>query len=139
MTAPTAAPPTVPTFAAQILGWKRPEPVQKALKDFGYGVAGSGVKVWNYWDEDVPFPAAIDDIEWSALAMSNPKGEAMIVVSDWKDGGTVRVKPDCAALGIGSPFRAVNAETGAELQVKDGIVTVTLTKYDYILIRLKGL
>ena len=121
------------------LGWKRPEPVQKALKDFGYGVAGSGVKVWNYWDEDVPFPAAIDGIEWSALAMSNPKGEAMIVVSDWKDGGTVRVKPDCAALGIGASFSVVNAETGAELPVKDGIVTVTLTKYDYILIRLKGL
>lgn len=63
----------------------------------------------------------------------------MIVVSDWKDGGTVRVKPDCAALGIGSTFRAVNAETGAELPVKDGVVEATLAKYDFILIHLQGL
>ena len=124
-------------------GWYRPDEVKRALADFGYGVKGSGVRVWNYWDEDVKFPVEISGVEWSALAMSKRKvekegggGEAMIVVSDWKDGGTVRVKPDCAALGLGASFRAVNAETGAELPVKDGVVEVTLAKYDFAIIRL---
>jgi len=119
--------------------WYKPKEVADALKAFGYRQPGAGVKVWNYWDEDVAFPVAVDGIEWSALAMTNPKGEAMVVVADWKDGGTVRVKPDCAALGVASSFKAYNAETGAELPVKDGVVAATLAKYDFILIHLKGL
>jgi len=62
----------------------------------------------------------------------------MIVVCDWAEGGTVSVRPDCAALCIPSGFSAVNVETGADVPVEGGVVKVALKKHDYAIIKLKA-
>ena len=91
------------------------------------------VKVWNYWDEDVQFPAAIAGGETSALAFAHG-GRAVVVVSDWSGGAEYSVAPDAKALGLKAGFRARNAETGEEIAVSDGRVKVTLDKHDYAMV-----
>ena len=119
--------------------WYIPEKVAAALDAFGYRRPGAGVRVWNYWDEDVPFPLAIDGLEWSALAMSNGKGEAMAVVCNYENrAATARVRPDCVALRTADRFRAFDAETSAELEVSGGTISVTIAPYDFVVIRMRG-
>ena len=119
------------------LGWWKPETVKKALADFGYGVAGADVKVWNYWDEDVAFPVAIDGLEWSALAMAKGN-EALIIVCNYENrAATARVRPDAGTLGLAKGFGAVNAETGTALAVKNGVVEADLAPYDFVVMRLR--
>lgn len=104
----------------------------KLLGDWGYRAEGTAV--WNYWDEDVPFPVAVSGGENAALAMAR-NGEAVVVVSDWEKGGNYRLKPDAGALGLPAGFRAFDMETGKELAVTDGAVSVALKRLDYVIVR----
>ena len=112
----------------RVSAWGR---AHRLLKSLGY--ADASAKVWNYWDEDVQFPAAIAGGETSALAFAHG-GRAVVVVSDWSGGAEYSIAPDAKALGIKSGFRARNAETGEEIAVSDGRVKVTLGKYDYAVV-----
>ena len=94
-------------------------------------------RVWNYFDEDVPFPAAIAGGDNAALAMAKDGGEAVIVVSDWDKGGDYIVRPDAAALGLKDSFTAYDLETGKDLPVVDGAVRIKLSKMDYVMIVLR--
>ena len=107
------------------------------LTDWGYRTPE--VRVWNYWDEDEAYPLECSGEDCVSIAMSKPAArEAMIVVCDWAEGGTVSVRPDCAALCIPSGFSAVNVETGADVPVEGGVVKVALKKHDYAIIKLKA-
>lgn len=115
--------------------WRRVKEWRDAdrlLTDWGY--RADGTRVWNYWDEDERFPVDVTGGENAALAMAR-NGEAIAVVSDWAKGGDYRLRPDCAALGIPSTFRAFDMETGKELAVKDGAVSVPLKRLDYVIVR----
>ena len=119
------------------LEWRRvPEwqAANKALVAWGYRKPET--KVWNYWDEDVPFPAEIKGPKNAALAMAKD-GEAIVVVSDWEKGGAYAIRPDCAALGLSKDFKAYDFESGAELSVKDGSVALEIPHFDYRIIRFK--
>ena len=105
------------------------------LTDWGYRQPTT--RVWNYWDEDVPFPVAVTGGESAALAMRRADGEAVVVVSDWKDGGDYSIRPACAAMGIRSDFAAYDLETGKALPVADGAVKVTLARFDYVMIGIR--
>ena len=104
----------------------------KLMEDWGYRRADT--TVWNYWDEDVAFPVAVEGGESAALAMAKPGGEALVVVSDFKDGGDYSIRPDLSALGLSAGFTARNLETGAALPVIDGAVKVKLSPYDYVMV-----
>ena len=107
----------------------------KKLTDWGYRLPTT--RVWNYFDEDVPFPAAIAGGDNAALAMAKDGGEAVIVVSDWDKGGDYVIRPDAAALGLKDGFTAYDLETGKDLPVSDGAVRVKLSKMDYVMIALR--
>ena len=107
----------------------------KLDKCIGYNVAGT--KVWNYWDEDVEFPASISGGKNASLALARD-GKAVIVVSDWDNGGAYEMAPNTAILGIPADFRAINLETGEELAVADGKVKFALKKYDYVMVSLSA-
>ena len=105
------------------------------LCDWGYRTPS--VDVWNYWDEDVPFPVAVAGGESAALAMRRADGAAVVVVSDWKDGGDYSIRPACAAMGIRADFTAYDLETGKALPVADGAVKVSLARFDYVMIGIR--
>ena len=102
------------------------------LEAFGYRKPEA--RVWNYWDEDVPFPAAVTGGKNAALAVVRD-GEAVFVVSDFEKGGDYELKPDFGALGTPEVRRAIDLESGRELPMKDGGVRFTLEKYDFIMIK----
>jgi len=101
-----------------------------------WGYRKPDTKVWNDFDEDVPFPVETKGPECAALAMSRG-GEALVVVSDWSSGGEYSVRPDCAALGIRPGFEAYDFETGKPLAVEGGAVRLPIGKYDFAILRLK--
>jgi len=94
------------------------------------------VKVWNDFDEDVPFPVELKGEEVASLAMAK-KDAAIVIVSDNAEGGTVTVKPDAATLGLKAGYKAYDFETGKELALKDGAVDVTLKRHDFAIIEFK--
>ncbi|MBQ2628249.1 MAG: hypothetical protein IJG13_01090, partial [Kiritimatiellae bacterium] len=112
----------------RVSAWGR---AYRLLKSLGY--ADTDARVWNYWDEDVPFPAAITGGETSALAFSHG-GRAVVVVSDWSGGAEYSIAPDTKTLGLKTGFRARNIENGEEIPVVDGAAKVTLGKYDYAIV-----
>ena len=63
--------------------------------------------------------------------------EALVVVSDFADGGEYRVKPDAAAMCLKDGFRAYDFESGAELPFKDGAATVTIPKHDFRIVEFR--
>ena len=101
-----------------------------------WGYRRPETKVWNDFDEDVPFPVAVKGPGCAALAMARG-GEALVVVSDWSEGGEYELAPDCAALGTPQGFSACDFETGAPLRVQDGRVRLSLRKHDFAILRLK--
>lgn len=119
------------------LEWRRITEWQDAIKrlnDWGYRKADT--KVWNYWDEDEPFPVTVTGGESAALVMSR-EGKALVVLSDWKRGGDYRIRPDISALGIKKDFRAFDHTSGEELTVADGIIHVAVGKFDYVVVELR--
>ena len=110
--------------------------INTKLVDWGYRTPA--VKVWNDFDEDIPFPVAFSGASVSSLAMAHPeKRSALVIVSDNVDGGEVTVRPDAAALGLPATFTATDFETGAAIPVKDGAAKVTLRKHDFAIICFK--
>ncbi|MBQ3340909.1 MAG: hypothetical protein IJG84_03360 [Kiritimatiellae bacterium] len=112
------------------------EKAHAMLCDWGYRTPG--VDVWNYWDEDVPFPVAVSGLEVATLAMAKKSSrEAMVVVSSFSGrDGSAAIRPDAEALGLPSGWRAFDAETGAPLPAADGAVDVALDAYGFRIVRL---
>ena len=102
-----------------------------------WGYREPTTKVWNYFDEDIPFPAAVTGGTAASLAMVRADGAAVILVSDFDKGGDYAVRPDCAALGIAAGFKAFDLETGKPLAVEGGAVKVKLPRLDYVMIELR--
>ena len=120
---------------AHELQWTRVKEWREAygrLSDWGYKLPTT--RVWNYWDEDVPFPVDVKGGVAATLAMAKPGGEALVVVSDFESGGDYAIAPDAAALGLKPGFRAYDFETGAELPVVKGAVGVRLSRLDYVIV-----
>jgi len=104
---------------------------------YGFDYGRPDVTVFNYWDKD--FPVALDGLDGTTLALAKPAArEAMVLFCDWGGGRRGRLKVDAARLGLPADFTAVNAESGAELPVKDGAVDVELARHDFVLLLLKG-
>ena len=115
--------------------WQRvPEWCKAKKRLVEWGCCLPTTKVWNYWDEDEPFPVSVAGGESAALAMRRADGEVLVVVSDWKDGGDYVVRPDVSALGRKRVTAAFDLETGRDLSVVDGAVKVRLPKFDYVMI-----
>ena len=108
----------------------------KLLTDWGY--RDPTTTVWNYWDEDIPFPVDVTGGTAATLAMTRTDGRAVILVSDFENGGDYVLRPDCAAMGISAGFKAYDLETGKPLAVEGGAVRVKLPRLDYVMIELRG-
>ncbi len=79
----------------------------RKLHAFGYG--RPDCRVFNYWDEG--FPVAARGVDARAIAMSRA-GKALVVVTDYGEGGNAVVRVDAAKLGVSPQARAADFETG---------------------------
>ena len=113
------------------------EKAHGCLCDWGYRTPS--VTVWNYWDEDVPFPVVVTGVDAASIAMAKKDvGEAMVCVSSFEGrDGTVTLVPDAQTLGLKDGWTAEHALTGEAVAVADGRITLDLPKYDWILLKLK--
>ena len=123
---------------AHELRWPRVKEWREAdarLTAWGYRTPTT--RVWNYWDEDIPFPVEVTGGVAASLAMRRADGEALVVVSDFATGGDYSIRPDCAAMEIRPGFEAYDLETGKALPVVDGAVKVTLARLDYVVVGIR--
>ena len=102
-----------------------------------WGYRTPEVDVWNYWDEDVPFPVAVSGVEAASLAMSKKSArEAMVVVSSFSArDGSVSLKPGAEILGLAPGWTASDAESGESLSVSGGAVMAEVPAYGFRIVR----
>jgi hypothetical protein len=100
----------------------------KAMFDMGYGA--SECAVYHYWDENPV--ARVEGIDGIFLVLAG-KEKAMLVVSDYGNGGTVKVTLDTKRLGLSANFTAVNWEqTNETVTAVSGVVEFKdLKKHDF--------
>lgn len=104
------------------------------LYDYGYG--SDIAKVYNYWEENLPVTLSRADA--SHLVVTKP-GSAMVVVSDYGDGGDVLLALDRKLLGMQGDLTAVDMESKQPVEVTaDGKVKINLKKHDFKLVLIKG-
>ncbi|MBQ6331116.1 MAG: hypothetical protein IJI35_19025, partial [Kiritimatiellae bacterium] len=108
-----------------------------AICRWGYRLEDT--KVWNFWDEDVPFPVEIVGPVNAALAMAREsERKALVVISDFADGGTYRVKPDAVRMFLGKGWKAFDFESGKELPVENCAAVVSMPKHDFRIVEFRG-
>lgn len=108
-------------------------PVYFAMMDhlFNYGYGLPAVRVWRYWEAG--HPVSVSGIDASTLVCSKP-GSALVVVSDWANGGKARLKLDRAALGLQGDLKATDLEAKKPLPVEGEVVPFDIPKHDFKLI-----
>ncbi|MBE6371608.1 MAG: hypothetical protein E7055_05995 [Lentisphaerae bacterium] len=102
------------------------------LFDFGYGEPEVPVHV--YYQEN--YPLKITGIDSSSLAVSKGKN-LLLLICDWKDGGTAKVVPD-PSLGLGTIVSAIDLETGEKMAVGNNAVEIPVRKYDFRILKISG-
>ncbi|MBI4028509.1 MAG: hypothetical protein HY360_26215 [Verrucomicrobia bacterium] len=98
----------------------------KVMREFGYGL--DDCKVFRFWDG--PQPVAITGGNAKALVLARG-GKAMAIVTDFGEGGVVRLKPDAKTLGLPADFSVRDAESGEALTVEKGEAAATLRRHDF--------
>jgi len=128
------------TFAATILvheiRYINPclaDSILKMLYDYGYG--GSETQTFNYWEENLPVTLSRADA--SHLIVTKP-GSAMVVVSDFGEGGDVLLTLDRGRLGLGASVSATDMESNLPVEVTaDGKVRIVLQKHDFKIVKIQ--
>lgn len=97
------------------------------LYEFGYGE--EDCRVFNYWDEDLP--VQVEGVEGKVLLLSRGR-RAVVVVTDYGDGGPCRVKLEGPRLGLPAEAQAKDLESGAAVErVGTGLFAFPLNKHDF--------
>jgi hypothetical protein len=102
------------------------EKPHQALYDFGYGMPDC--QVLPYWEGEQPIH--VEGVDAKALVLSRP-GKALVLVTDFGNGGDCTLTVDTQRLGLKNEFTAQDAETGEALPVADGKVQFALKKHDF--------
>lgn len=106
--------------------------VYRTLYEWGYGA--DDCRVFTYWEPGQPVSIRGGTVK--ALVLSRP-GKAMILITDFGNGGSLTVMPDLKALGLKPAFVAKDAETGEALMVRDGSLSVVLKRHDFRMVTLE--
>lgn len=105
--------------------------ILKLLYDYGYG--GNETQTFNYWDDGLPVTLSRGDA--SHLIVTKP-GSAIIVVSDFGEGGEVLLTLDRNRLGLDANAIAVDIESNLPVETTtDGNARIALKKHDFKVIK----
>lgn len=113
-------------------GWGNDKVYEKTLKslyDFGYG--GNDCTVYNYWNEN--FPASLKGIDSTYLLLVK-NGEALMVITDYGNGGKCELSLDAATLKLKKNGRFYNAGNGEVLPGSGSACSFDLKKHDFIIL-----
>jgi hypothetical protein len=102
------------------------------FRDFGYG--SKDVDVFTCWDEKNPLKVLTKSAR-CALYLKKEAKEALVIVSDFGEGGTVSV--DVEGVGF-APLEVRNFETGQPIKLKENKIETELKKHDFKIFILKG-
>jgi len=103
--------------------------IYKKLFAFGYGEPDC--RVFNYWDDPHPVSVQSKGVDGKTLAVAKG-GAAIIVVTDYGEGGECVVKLDLKALGLGEKVKATDLESGKPVEgAGAGAFKFTLKKHDF--------
>jgi hypothetical protein len=108
------------------------ESAYRKLHEFGYGL--DDCKVWRYWNG--PQPVTITGGNVKALVLARA-GKAMIIVTDFGNGGELRLRPDAKALGLKPEFQARDAESAEPIPVTNSEVTLPIKRHDFRMVVLE--
>jgi hypothetical protein len=111
----------------------RDREIYQKLFEFGYG--SDRCKVFNYWRPG--HPVTVEGIDARTLVVSKP-GEAVVVVTDYGDGGRCRLQLDIDSLGLDDRSSATCLESGQSIE-RDGpgIFDFDLKKHDFRILHVK--
>jgi hypothetical protein len=99
------------------------------LYKFGYGLPDC--RVWRYWDAEQPVRVEGGDTKTLVLSRA---GKAMVVITDFGNGGEISMKVDTKKLGIGPDFTAQDTQSKETISVKDGQLSFPIKKHDFRMI-----
>jgi hypothetical protein len=92
--------------------------------------------VHRYWDES-PGPVRSSDPDVPVIVYYLPGVEAVVGVTSYaREDRNVELTVDRAMLRLPAEFRALDAETGAPCEVRDGRIPLVLKKHDVKVLRL---
>lgn len=112
---------------------KRDQEIYRKLFDFGYG--SDACRVFNYWHEG--HPVKIEGIQAATLALAKD-GRAIVVVTDYGQGGSCRLTLDLATLGLRSVATATDMETGDAIKrVAAGQFIFPIKNHDFRILRVQ--
>ena len=106
--------------------------VYRILYAWGYGA--DDCRAFAYWEPGQPVSVRGGNVK--PLALSRP-GKAMILITDFGNGGDLTVTPDLKAMGLKSAFTAKDAQIGASLPLAGNKVTFPLARRDFRMIALE--
>ena len=103
------------------------------LFEFGYGLPEC--KVYNYWDP--PHPVSVSGVDARTLVAAKPGG-AIVIVTDYGEGGTGEATVDLGALGLSAEVNAADVETGETIvRTVPGRFRFELKKHDFRALRVE--
>jgi hypothetical protein len=103
------------------------------LFDFGYGT--DGCRVFNYWQPG--HPVRVQGIDARTLAMTAGNA-AVVVVTDYGEGGRAAVALDAKKLGLGEGAAATDLETGEAIErTGPGRFELDVKKHDFRILRVE--
>ncbi len=107
--------------------------IYRKLYDFGYGT--DACRVSNYWHDD--HPVRVSGIDARTLALAGG-GRAIVVVTDYGNGGSGQVMLDLEKLGLEREAAATNLETGEPIaRSAPGVFTVPIKKHDVCILQVQ--
>jgi len=100
------------------------------LFEFGYG--SPECRVYDYWDEG--FPLKVSGVDARGIVLVNGR-RAIVVVTDYGEGGDCALELDLKALGLPNSVTATDLETGDTVPGVGGKVVFPLRKHDFRALR----
>jgi len=114
-----------------------PLDVEIYTKLFAFGYGEPDCRVFNYWDPPHPVSVTSDTADARTLAMAR-NGAAVVVVTDYGQGGKCLVKLDLEALGLKPDATAIDLETDKAVEtIAPGELGFSLKKHDFKILKVK--
>jgi hypothetical protein len=114
------------------VGWGKDKIYENTLKtlyDFGYGSPECAVN--NYWQKN--YPASVKGIDSASLLLTK-NGEALMVITDYGNGGKCELTLDAAALKLKKDGKFYNADNGKIVPGAGSACSFDLKKHDFIIL-----
>jgi hypothetical protein len=119
----------------QVFDYRPPRDAEIYQKLFQFGYGAEGCRVYNYWQDNHPVKA--EGVDARTLAVANG-GAAIVVVTDYGNGGSCRVSLDLPQLGLRPEAEATDLETGQPIdRAAPGVFALQLRKHDFRILQVR--